>query len=829
MKKVFRFLLALTVCMSFVMPSVSAAEPEAESFSAANSWRYENGELISELSLMADAYHPDATLTGIDVSEHQGTIDWEKVKAAGIDFAIIRCGYGQDMASQDDLYFEYNADECERLGIPYGVYLYSYATNTTRASGEADHALRLLEGRHLSYPVYFDMEDSSTIGSDLGAIAETFCDKISAAGYPVGVYANLNWWNNYLTDNCFDDWHRWVAQYNSSCQYEGTYALWQYTSSGSVNGISGRVDMNYQIGYPADHGTSSVTEASLKTNKNTYQSGEAILITASSGKNGAWVAIYGEDDEISSATPSYYWYYVNGSGAAYGSDKIWKNGETYNIYDGICSMRTLNGSTISGALPAGDYVVAILYGDYSVEVQKKITITEPTSRPSLKVSKDAYLTGEDIDVTAVSYEDGAWVGLYPDTSAAFDSGYIYYFYTECNNGLTMTMQEQQKNASSPYVNLPAGAYTVVLFGDSGYDDPVMQKKITVSNIYTDKETYEYDEPILVMAAQKGTDAWVGLYQKDDVYASDLSFYWYYLREENNPVNILTATSNNRKGFTAGEYKVVLFSDGGYTAVDSVSITITKKETGRYILSEPTCTALGSAIVYYSDGTQDVISLPKADHVYSAVVTDPTCMEGGYTTYTCICNDTYVAEPTSALGHTFGTYISNGDGTKTATCIRCPETDTLPENVMPAEADVFRVYGLSRCDTAMKAADTLKEELGIEKFDTVIVANAQNFADALGGSYLAAAKDAPILMTNAQSEANVKNYIRNSLKDGGTIYILGGPLAVASSFEDGMDGFAVKRLYGTSRYDTNLEILKEAGVAKHSEVLVCTGTNFADSL
>jgi putative cell wall-binding protein len=130
---------------------------------------------------------------------------------------------------------------------------------------------------------------------------------------------------------------------------------------------------------------------------------------------------------------------------------------------------------------------------------------------------------------------------------------------------------------------------------------------------------------------------------------------------------------------------------------------------------------------------------------------------------------------------------------------------------------------------MEAADTLKEVMGVTEFDTVIVANAQNFADALGGSYLAAAKDAPILMTNIQSEAKVKDYIRNNLKQGGTIYILGGPLAVASSFEAAMDDFNVKRLYGTSRYDTNLAILKEVGVNSGSEVLVCTGTNFADSL
>src|SRR5699024_10319918 len=110
--------------------------------------------------------------------------------------------------------------ECERLGIPYGVYIYSYATTVERASSEADHVLRLIEGHELSYPVYFDMEDYTTqnLGSVLlGQIAQTFCDKISAAGYDVGIYANLNWWNNYLTSSVFDNpnWSKWVAQYNS--------------------------------------------------------------------------------------------------------------------------------------------------------------------------------------------------------------------------------------------------------------------------------------------------------------------------------------------------------------------------------------------------------------------------------------------------------------------------------------------------------------------------------------------------------------------------------------------------------------------------------------
>ena len=261
MKRYVALITALCLFFCAAVIPAQAAELDPESGDLANSWRYEDGEPVRDpfaAAPIADAYHPDATLKGIDVSHHQGQINWEKVRDAGIDFAILRVGFGMDQTDQDDLCFAYNASECERLGIPYGVYIYSYATDVERAASEAEHVLRLIQGRTLSFPVYFDMEDESTEESDLAAIAKTFCAKISAAGYPVGVYANAYWWNTFLTDPCFDNWHRWVAHYNMECGYTGKYAMWQYTSSGTVDGVEGDVDMNYLIGYPADHGNCAV-------------------------------------------------------------------------------------------------------------------------------------------------------------------------------------------------------------------------------------------------------------------------------------------------------------------------------------------------------------------------------------------------------------------------------------------------------------------------------------------------------------------------------------------------------------------------------------------
>ena len=221
-----------------------------------NSWRYLNGEKIendlTDSISGAVAFSVD-DYVGIDVSHHQGVIDWESVKRSGIDFAIIRCGYGLDLESQDDKQWERNASECERLGIPYGVYMYSYATSVEGAASEAQHALRLLNGHTPSLPVFYDLEENRTaiVGNEMiGSIAQTFCNTLQKNGYQVGIYANLNWWNNYLTAQEFQNssWFRWVAEWRASCSYGGRYEMWQYTNQGSVSGIAGNVDMDYWYG-----------------------------------------------------------------------------------------------------------------------------------------------------------------------------------------------------------------------------------------------------------------------------------------------------------------------------------------------------------------------------------------------------------------------------------------------------------------------------------------------------------------------------------------------------------------------------------------------------
>ena len=169
------------------------------------------------------------------------------MKDAGIEFVIIRIGYGQ-YESQKDSKFERNYEGFRNVGIPVGVYLYSYAKSISDSKKEAEVVLKWLGGRELNLPVYYDIEDKSQINlskNTLTSMCETFCDTIEKAGYWAGIYTNKYFFTTYLDYKKLEEKYTiWVAQYNDTNTYRGKYDMWQYTSSGKVNGISGNVDMD---------------------------------------------------------------------------------------------------------------------------------------------------------------------------------------------------------------------------------------------------------------------------------------------------------------------------------------------------------------------------------------------------------------------------------------------------------------------------------------------------------------------------------------------------------------------------------------------------------
>ena len=288
-----------------------------------------------------------ATLKGIDVSRYQGAVDWQKARDTGIDFAILRCGFGSEWDgagsaadyNQDDEYWEHNADACTELGIPFGVYLYSYATTEEMARSEATHVARLLglieptleglpsytdKNYQLSYPIYYDLEDASITGlfpEEMAAIVTAFFDQLEQYGYtgPQGLYASLNWVRARFSDPAFDPWrdNLWIARYDTDLNYTGTYSIWQatYQAPGADYGVqSETVDIDFVM---EDLTFTGITEASGSVvapsfTNNTYrcelslgQEGDkATLVTDEPGENDGGQRIYWTSDNEDVATVS---------------------------------------------------------------------------------------------------------------------------------------------------------------------------------------------------------------------------------------------------------------------------------------------------------------------------------------------------------------------------------------------------------------------------------------------------------------------------------------------------------------------------------------------
>ena len=194
------------------------------------------------------AVAPKVVARIVDVSHWNGKPDWSKIKAQGY-HAIIKCGdnyFGGDCA---DPKFRYNASECKRLGIPFGVYYYGRAKTAAQATAEAKRCLSLIKGMKLSYPVYYDIEHSGT-GPYAVTTTKAFCNAIEKAGYWAGVYTYISYWNSYMRA-LGGRYTKWIASYGANDGQPHAKPsidgldIWQYTSKGRLNGLNGDCDLNY--------------------------------------------------------------------------------------------------------------------------------------------------------------------------------------------------------------------------------------------------------------------------------------------------------------------------------------------------------------------------------------------------------------------------------------------------------------------------------------------------------------------------------------------------------------------------------------------------------
>ena len=204
------------------------------------------GEIISTVNRNIEVSF--SRYAGVDVSVHNGTVDWQRLKNQGIEFAILRVGYGQN-ANQKDSTFEYNYSECKKYGIKVGVYLYSYAMSVEDSDKEANNCLNWLGGRQLDLPVYYDIEnDDGSYRQDslsketLTNMALTFLNKVSSSGYKAGFYSNKYWLEAKLDMSQIENnYSVWVAHYTSLVQttYNGRYDIWQWIDGKNDNTLGG--------------------------------------------------------------------------------------------------------------------------------------------------------------------------------------------------------------------------------------------------------------------------------------------------------------------------------------------------------------------------------------------------------------------------------------------------------------------------------------------------------------------------------------------------------------------------------------------------------------
>lgn len=313
-----------------------------------------------------------AKIIGIDVSSHNGTLDWEKIKTAGISFAIIRGGYGR---YQVDSQCIANIKGALSQKIPVGIYWFSYALNVAAAKEEAQKCLETIRGYDVTFPIFFDFEyDTIRYAEDNGitlgktafnAHAVAFCETIRAAGYTPGVYYNLDYYRNMVDIEKLSGYTVWYAQYSSSPSISD-FDIWQYSSSGTISGQSGRFDMN-------ELKNTDLLDGGKYTGPTGWQeddTGWQYVHEDGSFTKSSWELI---DDK---------WYYFDKEGYRLENEWVFDNGNSYYLgADGVMATNRMLKIDAAGKLvPAGGYY----YKLSDVDPQYRETLDQLISKGILK-------------------------------------------------------------------------------------------------------------------------------------------------------------------------------------------------------------------------------------------------------------------------------------------------------------------------------------------------------------------------------------------------------------------------------------------------------------
>lgn len=397
-----------------------------------------------------------STLKGIDVSKHQGNINWANVKNAGIQFAIIRAGLGK-LATQKDEQFENNYAGCKSNGIPVGAYWFCYAQSEADAKLEAQACISVLKGKTFEYPIWYDIEDQTdkygnvtcsvkSLGkAKITAIAKAFLSTLEAAGYYVGVYSYKAALESYIDSSVRNKYPVWIAHTGvSKTTYSGAYGIWQYSWTGTVRGISGNVDMDYcYVDYPtkiksggyngfAKGTTSSSTTSSSTSSSTTSSASTASSTTSSTFKSGDKITLSGAKLYASATT--------NTSAST-------KTG-TFYIYSATVTNNRIRITTTAanaGKTPAGTYVT----GWIDVSAAKKASTSTSTASSTTTAKTATLKSGDKVTLSGAKLYASATA----KTSASTKTGTFYiYSATVTNNRIRIT------TTSANVGKTPAGTY-----------------------------------------------------------------------------------------------------------------------------------------------------------------------------------------------------------------------------------------------------------------------------------------------------------------------------------------------------------------------------------
>ena len=443
--------------------------------------------------------------------------------------------------------------------------------------------------------------------------------------------------------------------------------------------------------------------------------------------------------------------------------------------------------------------------------------------------------------------DHAWVGLYPKGVKPTDNKSVFWYYVSNQENPYNVLQGSDSNGLS--YQYGEGEFDIYLFPDITYSYianititvteekiPADELTLTLNNVVQEDGQYTefpLDTPITINVKTDGFTggSWIGLYKDvalDDQFdfTTRASTEWFFIFKHNGE----DVSFSKLNSSVAGDWTIAVFGDSGYTDKRYViTFSFVKPIADEVITTWPTCTRPGNRSVLY-EGEEERVNLPipELGHNWTEWEYDPDTQ-----THTHVCQRKAGDPELGPKGKDCGEVetekcsfveISRDDEKIYYECEVC---HGHYEELIPVD-EVERFSGKDRYATPQLVADEMKSVLGVDKFDNVILATGKNFADALGGGYLAAKKNAPILLTSDKKAAEVNEYINANLKEGGTVYVLGGDAAVSEAALEGLNPDSVKRLSGKTRYDTNLAILKEAGVDDEA-ILVATGKSSADSL